>query len=933
MRIELDSFRGEVPRLTARALPANAAQAAVNAKLASGDLDAWRQFLQVKSLTAAAPVRTIYLLNDRWLSWTQQVDVARGIIPGDNTFRTYITAPGLYARPQFTNYALATTGSEPYPVATRALGVPAPVQAPIVAVNVSAADESNVEIDNPSAETGTASWTVDTGSLVVYVDGNIAGLDAQAGTQFFGGGASVSSEAYQDIDLDALGIVSGQSLKVAWHQARGAAGSTATMRVEFYNSADVLLGSSALDPLAPASALTWVRREMTAPVPDAAVTARLVQVYARVGAGPVIDAYIDNISVNSIEYSNYFDGSSLTGWDVSPSFGVPGSSDVWRSVVVDAVHGWAPPCWRFGGDESIPWIHRDFATVNSPAVIVKFDFSQFDVGAGMQVSLFAADGGRGAAILLGPAGCQLRSCANWDDGGSSVETVGPALSLATDYTVTITAEQAESGKANVTLRVTTMGGVVVLDDVKFAMKVDGPRVAFRPLTGSLGGTWFVDNVFITVAAPKARDSVVSTATSYVYRFVNDLGDYGAPSSASDTVVRPDGGSVVVTTPTTAPPGSDSTYGLTLKQIFRAISGSGGTAFFLVAEIPLAQADFVDEIDDSVAVENEVLDSEEWDVPPDDLQGIIALPNGMMAGFRRNQLCLSVSGFPHAWRVRDRKTTDTDIVAIANIDNTIVIGTKSRVYTATGTSNDSYAMSAPGAPQACLSKRSMVFLDGVGVVFASPDGWVACAGSAGNVPIVTETIFKKDQWEALNPGSIVAAVHDGMLFWFSTGQTPDSGYCLDLRESGAGLIALSFHAEALFVDPLTDSLYLVLSAVNEPTDALLPVASSAPTISAPARLIFKFDGATDGSRLRYRWRGKLHLLPYPATFTIAEVDAADFTNLVVRIYGDGALLMTKVLGSRREFTLPALQTFDSYEIEFIGTSVVRTSGLAEDVMEL
>lgn len=933
MRIKLDSFRGEVPRLTPRALPANAAQAAINCKLASGDLEAWRQFLQVKSLTAAAPVRTIYLLNDRWLSWTQQVDVARGIIPGDTTFRTYITSPGLYARPQFTNYALATTGAEPYPVATRALGVPAPVVAPTVAVNVSAADESNVDVTNPSAEAGASGWTVGLGSLVAYENGDITGLDAQAGARFFGGGSAAASEAYQELDLDAIGVVSGQSIKVAWHQASGAAGSTATMRVEFYNLADVLLGSATLDALATTPAFAWVRREMTAPVPEGAVVARLVQVYARVGAGPVIDAYIDNISVNSIEYTNYFDGSTLSGWDVSPAFGVPGSSDVWRTVFVDGASGWAPPCWRFAGDESIPWAHRDFATVNSPAVVVKFDFAQYDVGAGMQVSLFAADDGRGAAVLLGPSGCQLRSCSSWDDGGSTVETLAPPLALATDYTVTLTATQSEIGKASVTLRVTTMGGTVVVDDIKFSMKVDGSRVGFRPQTGGLGGTWFVDNVFITVAAPKARDSVVSTATSYVYRFVNDLGDYGAPSGASDVVVRPDGGSVVVGTPVTAPPGSDPSYGITLKQIFRAITGAGGTAYFLVAEIPLAQATFVDQLDDSVVAENEVLDSEEWDLPPDDLQGIIALPNGMMAGFRRNQLCLSVSGFPHAWRVRDRKTTDTDIVAIANIDNTIVIGTKSRVYTATGTSNDSYAMSAPGAPQACLSKRSMVFLDGVGVVFASPDGWVACAGSAGNVPVVTETIFKKDQWEALDPSSIVAAVHDGTLFWFSTGQTPESGYALDLRESGAGLISLSFHAEAVFVDPLTDSLYLVLDAVNEPVDALLPVASSAPAIAAPARVIFKFDGATDGSKLRYRWRGKLHLTPYPATMTVAEVDAADFANAVVRFYGDGAPLKAKMLTNRREFSLPALKTFDSYEIEFVGTSVVRTAGLAEDVQEL
>ena len=90
MRRAIESFRGEAPRVTPRALPDNAAQAAVNAQLFTGDLKAWRQFATAKGLAngGSGPVRTIYLLNDRWLSWEAEVDGARGIIPGDTTYRT-----------------------------------------------------------------------------------------------------------------------------------------------------------------------------------------------------------------------------------------------------------------------------------------------------------------------------------------------------------------------------------------------------------------------------------------------------------------------------------------------------------------------------------------------------------------------------------------------------------------------------------------------------------------------------------------------------------------------------------------------------------------------------------------------------------------------------------------------------------------------------
>jgi hypothetical protein len=785
MKIEVDSFRGEVPRLTPRALPANAAQAAVNAKLSSGDLEAWRQFLAIKTLTAASPVQTIYLLNDRWLSWTQQVDVARGIVPGDNTFRVFLTCPALYSKPRWTDYALATTGAEPYPVATRPLGVPAPDTAPTAKPGAATTPSVSIIDEGNQLET---SWTV-SGAVAV--------------------GAQVT-EVVQD---------------------PGVGNAAPSYRLRSRNNAD-----------------------------SAAYAYRDCGV-----ADSVVVSFGCDFKLNANGGA-----SSKAGWRIGVSAGGAGAC-------VYVGYPYAPPTAYLVIGTAPDWNSDGSLLAAEPVALVDNGSKWYRI----EITLTKSRSGSvkvEAAIF---------------DGTTEIFATEAALSTAT-------------------------GGFCGLQQI--AQQGTDPEV-----------TTHYDNLAITGSGTTNAD--VQTATSYVYRFVNDIGQYGAPSPASETVSRSDGVAVTVTTPTTTPSGTDSAYNVTLKQIFRSITGASGTAYFLVDEIPLAQASFVDELDDNQVADNEVLDSEEWGLPPDDLEGIIALPNQMLAGFRRNQLCLSVSGFPHAWRVRDRKTTDTDIVAIANIDNTIVIGTKSFVYTATGNSNDSYAMSMPGAKQACLSKRGMVFLDGVGVVFPSPDGWVACAGSAGSVPVITGTVFSKQQWEALGPGTIKAAVHDGALYWFSTGQTPDSGYALDTRANGFGLVSLSFHASAAFVDPLSDSLYLVLDGLNEPTDLLLPVASSAPALASPARVIFKFDGATNGGKLRYRWRGKLHLPPYPATLTIAEIKALEFANIVVRIYGDGALLLAKALSSGREFTIPALRTSSSYEIELIGTSTTRTAQVAEDVSEL
>src|SRR6185295_17626262 len=152
----VNSFRGEAPRVTPRALPDNAATDAMNARLLTGDLTAWKQFEFTYALANYPVVETIYRLNGAWLSWDTDVDVARGIIPGDTTFRTYLT--GLDA-PRFTNYAMATSGAQPYPTTTRLLGVPAPDSVPTLAIGVDPSPTS-FSIDTMDAgDVLATSWT------------------------------------------------------------------------------------------------------------------------------------------------------------------------------------------------------------------------------------------------------------------------------------------------------------------------------------------------------------------------------------------------------------------------------------------------------------------------------------------------------------------------------------------------------------------------------------------------------------------------------------------------------------------------------------------------------------------------------------------------------------------------------------------------------
>jgi hypothetical protein len=151
----------------------------------------------------------------------------------------------------------------------------------------------------------------------------------------------------------------------------------------------------------------------------------------------------------------------------------------------------------------------------------------------------------------------------------------------------------------------------------------------------------------------------------------------------------------------------------------------------------------------------------------------------------------------------------------------------------------------------------------------------------------------------------------------------AGYALDTSPSGFGLISLAYHACAVHSEPETDHLYLVIDANAEPTDVLLPTASTA--VVGDGKTIYTFDG-DDSSQMVFRWRGKLNLMPWPTTFQLARVRGADYVNLVFNTYADGVLIDQQRVTNGNLFKLPALDSHESYEFEFVGTSTVRT-GLA------
>jgi hypothetical protein len=633
------------------------------------------------------------------------------------------------------------------------------------------------------------------------------------------------------------------------------------------------------------------------------------------------------------------DGSTLaTNWTIS---GFTSATNFASRVFQDATHGNPAPsyCIQIENTTGSPaYAYRNFG-INGSAVsffstdfmidpgqggsgiVVEIGIALSTLGVGARVGVFSDIGSPVLAVLTG---------SDWATQSILTQKpVGSALVRGVWYT--LTAQRVVNADNSVTVTAALYNGSGQLASLLgTSVFSDGDYCAIMGVTGDEEKDTFYDNLHVR-ATGSLNATITEIATNYIFTFVNDLGEESAPSLPSNTVLRPDGVTVTVTTATSVPTGISDDYFIQTKRIYRAATGGSGTAYRFVAEIPLDQADYIDVLTDTQL--GEVLQSDTWALPPSDLRGILALPNGVMVGFSKNELCFSAQNFPHAWPVEYRLSTDTDIVGIGNIDTTVVIGTQSFLYVASGNDPANYSMSKFEVPRAASSKQSFGYVTGLGVIFSGPDGLMAVQG-IGQVQNITEKVFTRRQWQALDPSSIVSVAHNDIYFMFWQSGSNSGCYAVDLRADGFGIVEMGFHASAAYVDPVEDKMYLVLDMVNEPDDPLLPIS---PTIVpyVDARTIFEFEGSpTD--QMTYQYRSKLWLEPYPSFHGIAQVKLGPTAvgNLVARFYGDGVLLDSLLIEGEVEFTLtPPDAAYNTFEMELIGTDPVRVIQAADDVDEL
>lgn len=279
----------------------------------------------------------------------------------------------------------------------------------------------------------------------------------------------------------------------------------------------------------------------------------------------------------------------------------------------------------------------------------------------------------------------------------------------------------------------------------------------------------------------------------------------------------------------------------LKQRLYRTSGTAST-FQLVAERAVATTDWTDILTDAQILGDELI-SADWEPPPVGLTGILCLPNGSMVGFAGNEICYSEPFQPHAWPIAYRQAVSFPIVGIAAFGTVVVVATTSVPYVADGADPSVVQCDRIDKPWPCLSKRSVTSV-GDGVVFATRDGLVYVG--TGGAQILTESFFTKEEWEPLNPASMVATmVNDRIYVAFTPTDGSTSLLAIKPRES-AVISNVTLAASELYTDPNNGHLYVADGKV------------------------YQFDAGA-GSRMTYNWLSKEIELPEPVNLGACLVD--------------------------------------------------------------
>ena len=435
------------------------------------------------------------------------------------------------------------------------------------------------------------------------------------------------------------------------------------------------------------------------------------------------------------------------------------------------------------------------------------------------------------------------------------------------------------------------------------------------------------------ASVGAEDQAETTV--YAYTCVTDLGEESAPSPLTDAVEVEPGQDVTLSGLTESVAGR----GIDTFRIYRSQTSTTGTT-------DLYYATEIDATSTEITLTNgdigEAIPTLDYSTPPDTMEGIIALPNGILAAHDGRDLLFSEPYVPYAWPEKYRLKTDYPIVGLCAFGTNIAIMTTGMPYRAQGSHPDSMQMDQVEQLLPCLSARGIVDLGYAGA-YPSSDGLITITASGAQN--VTENLFTRKQWSTMNPSSFIASSTNGkyVFSYLPLGEADRRIGIIDLTGKEPFFIRSDTIADDVFFDVTTGDMFILSGDTN----------------------LYLWDDPF-AYKNQYEWKSKVFTTPSPVNFGAIRVEgidtydetgpfsavnhaavyapdfSADFVEdeffvindltFSAEVYADGVLRHT-IDSLNVSHRLPGGFLAEQWEIRITGSSTVERVVLAETLSDL
>jgi hypothetical protein len=633
--IKLQKFLGGAPKVSSELLPDGAGQLAYNLQLYSGDLIPYSEPAVIDSVPRLGVLKTLHGMRASagasidWLTWLNDVDITTVSDSSDDEQRFYYTGDGV---PKVTTYALATTGSEPYPASSGSfyeLGLPLPTTSvTTTATSFSALTTSHYERD--SGNTAIITFSAAHGLR----DGNV-----------------ITVRDFTGAVPEAFNVVNTRITV------------TSTTTIEYYNAGDTQAKTADTNGRVDLAGGTITR--------DYTYTWITPWDEESIGADPSTTLYIkegQQVIVTALPTAAPSGDNFITGMKLYRTLSSASGTEFYHL-----------------SDLYFPTTTTTVALTSNVATVTMGTEHSFIVG-----DRFKLDGCTDSVFDI-------------VDGEVTVVVSTTAFS----YAVV---------NADIASKPDTTG--TLYHDVSELPDVDSSRY------------WGDDSITTTLRERTTNVATLTTAAAH------GLVDNQVISIASMGDASYDDSAATIT--------------VTGSTTFTYANTAGDEASTADTNGVITNDSYVDDFDFLNLVD--ILVTDEYDPPHDDMIGITLAQNNMVAGFFDNQLCFAEPGKPWAWPLAYRRTFEYDIVAIEVVSGFLIVLTNEFAFRVAGNDPATLSISRVDTPYPCLSKRSVVNM-GYGVLFATYGG-LALWNPQG-LSLATKYIHDWDTWDDdIDPSTIV-----------------------------------------------------------------------------------------------------------------------------------------------------------------------------------